>query len=89
MEINVSIRSIGEIMNDLVGQTKAELIQDCMNYQKQLVGFGCDLFLPVLHDPVGTFDMLHDMPMDEIAAFNHGLSSLCRTKALQLIDNYK
>ena len=89
METNVSIRSVGEIMNDLVGQTKAELIQDCINYQRLLFGFGVKEYRGAVVSPEDIFDILHDMPIDELQAFSHGLSATCSRKANELIDKNK
>ncbi len=85
--ITTSIRSVGEIMNDLVGQTKADLIRDCMNYQRLLFGFGCDQYKGVVITPEDVFDKLHDTPVDELQAFNFALSSACSRKAYELINN--
>lgn len=84
---DLSTRSVGEIMADMVNVSKYDLIRDCMNYQKLLFGFGCDEYSSIVHDPSSVFDTLYDMEIDVLQAFTLGLSSLCRSKAIQLTNN--
>ncbi len=80
-------KTVGHIIDEMTGTDRFDLIRDCINYQRQLANFGVEGYGVVLSDPGYVFNMLIELSVDELQAFNLALSSACRKKALSLCDD--
>ncbi len=87
--MDATVKRVGELIDEMIGTDKNELIRDCINYQRQLFGFGCEQYRIAVTNPAEVFDKLHEMDVDTLQAFNMGLSALCSSKAMQLMAKYK
>jgi len=83
-----TIKRVGDIIDDVVGTDRNDLIRDCINFQKMLFGFGLEQYRIAVVDPVRTFDILHELSVDELQAYNLALSSALSKLAITKVDEY-